>query len=109
VFVRHGESEWNQTNRFTGWHDIGLTATGITQANDAGKVLRDNNYQFDLCFTSVLTRAVHTWDELARTHGSSWVPVVKSWRLNERHYGALTGNFCPTLNLKNQISIKQSS
>merc|ERR1711935_1121059 len=86
-----GESEWNKSNQFTGWHDVGLTATGINQATDAGKVLKDNKYEFDLCFTSVLTRAVHTWDELARSHGSSWVPVVKSWRLNERHYGALTG------------------
>lgn len=91
VLVRHGESHWNQTNRFTGWYDVGLTQKGIDEASNAGKVLKDNNYSFDVCYTSVLTRAIHTWEELARAHGSSWIPLIKSWRLNERHYGALTG------------------
>ena len=91
VLIRHGESTWNLENRFTGWTDVDLTATGIQQAQDAGRLLRAEGYDFDLCFTSVLKRATHTlWhclDELDRT----WLPVQHSWRLNERHYGALQG------------------
>ena len=91
VFMRHGESTWNLENRFTGWTDVPLTPTGIAQAKAAGKLLRDEGWDFDLCYTSVLKRATHTlWhclDELDRT----WLPVAHSWRLNERHYGALQG------------------
>ncbi len=91
VLIRHGESTWNLENRFTGWTDVDLTPTGISQAMSAGKLLKAEGYEFDLCFTSVLKRAVHTlWyalDEMDRT----WLPVQKSWRLNERHYGALQG------------------
>jgi 2,3-bisphosphoglycerate-dependent phosphoglycerate mutase len=91
VLIRHGESTWNLENRFTGWTDVDLTPTGIQQARDAGRLLRAEGYDFDLCFTSVLKRATHTlWhclDELDRT----WLPVQHSWRLNERHYGALQG------------------
>jgi 2,3-bisphosphoglycerate-dependent phosphoglycerate mutase len=91
VLIRHGESTWNLENRFTGWTDVDLTPTGIQQAQDAGRLLRAEGYDFDLCFTSVLKRATHTlWhclDELDRT----WLPVQHSWRLNERHYGALQG------------------
>ncbi len=91
VLIRHGESTWNLENRFTGWTDVDLTPTGIQQAQDAGRLLRAEGYDFDLCFTSVLKRATHTlWhclDELDRT----WLPVQHDWRLNERHYGALQG------------------
>ena len=91
VLIRHGESTWNLENRFTGWTDVDLTATGIEQAKQAGRVLRQEAYEFDLAYTSVLKRATRTlWhclDEMDRT----WLPVVHSWRLNERHYGALQG------------------
>ncbi|RZJ24937.1 MAG: 2,3-diphosphoglycerate-dependent phosphoglycerate mutase [Haliea sp.] len=91
VLVRHGESTWNLENRFTGWVDVPLTATGVEQAKAAGRLLRDGGFEFDLCYTSVLKRATHTlWhclDEMDRT----WLPVAHSWRLNERHYGALQG------------------
>ncbi|MEY4652019.1 MAG: phosphoglyceromutase [Pseudomonadota bacterium] len=91
VLIRHGESTWNLENRFTGWTDVDLTPTGIQQAKDAGRLLRSEGYDFDLCFTSVLKRATRTlWhclDELDRT----WLPVHHAWRLNERHYGALQG------------------
>ena len=91
VLIRHGESTWNQENRFTGWTDVDLTPTGIEQAKESGRLLRDGGWEFDLCYTSVLKRATRTlWhclDEMDRT----WLPVVHSWRLNERHYGALQG------------------
>ena len=91
VLIRHGESTWNLENRFTGWTDVPLTATGIEQAKASGRLLREQGWDFDLCYTSVLKRATHTlWhclDEMDRT----WLPVVHSWRLNERHYGALQG------------------
>jgi 2,3-bisphosphoglycerate-dependent phosphoglycerate mutase len=91
VLIRHGESTWNLENRFTGWTDVPLTATGIEQAKASGRLLRQEGWEFDLCYTSVLKRATHTlWhclDEMDRT----WLPVVHSWRLNERHYGALQG------------------
>jgi 2,3-bisphosphoglycerate-dependent phosphoglycerate mutase len=91
VLIRHGESTWNLENRFTGWTDVPLTETGVAQAKAAGKLLKDEGWDFDLCYTSVLKRATHTlWhtlDELDRT----WLPVVHTWRLNERHYGALQG------------------
>jgi 2,3-bisphosphoglycerate-dependent phosphoglycerate mutase len=91
VLVRHGESTWNLENRFTGWTDVDLTPTGISQAKEAGRLLKADGYEFDVCHTSVLKRAIHTlWhclDEMDRP----WLPTVKSWRLNERHYGALQG------------------
>jgi 2,3-bisphosphoglycerate-dependent phosphoglycerate mutase len=91
VLIRHGESTWNLENRFTGWTDVDLTATGAEQAQQAGRLLKAESYDFDLAYTSVLTRAIRTlWltlDEMDRL----WLPVVKSWRLNERHYGALQG------------------
>jgi len=91
VLIRHGESTWNLENRFTGCTDVDLTPTGVSQAMSAGKLLKAEGYEFDLCYTSVLKRAIHTlWyalDEMDRT----WLPVQKSWRLNERHYGALQG------------------
>ncbi len=91
VLIRHGESTWNLENRFTGWTDVDLTPTGVEQAKAAGRLLRAEGYDFDVCYTSVLKRATRTlWhclDEMDRT----WLPVVHSWRLNERHYGALQG------------------
>ena len=91
VLIRHGESTWNLENRFTGWTDVDLTPTGVAQAKSAGRQLRADGYEFDLAYTSVLKRATrtlwHTLDEMDRT----WLPVVHSWRLNERHYGALQG------------------
>ncbi|MDH5540132.1 MAG: 2,3-diphosphoglycerate-dependent phosphoglycerate mutase [Rhizobacter sp.] len=91
VLVRHGESTWNLENRFTGWTDVELTPTGVTQAQQAGRLLKADGYEFDLAYTSVLKRAIwtlwHTLDQMDRT----WVPVINSWRLNERHYGALQG------------------
>ena len=91
VLIRHGESTWNLENRFTGWTDVDLTPTGVSQAIAAGKLLRDEGWDFDIAYTSVLKRAIHTlWyalDAMDRT----WLPVVKHWRLNERHYGALQG------------------
>jgi len=91
VLVRHGESTWNLENRFTGWTDVELTPTGVAQAQEAGRLLKAAGFEFDLALTSVLKRAIwtlwHTLDQMDRT----WVPVVNSWRLNERHYGALQG------------------
>ena len=91
VLIRHGESTWNLENRFTGWTDVDLTPTGIEQAKNAGRLLKAEGYDFDLAYTSVLKRATRTlWhclDEMDRT----WLPVEHSWRLNERHYGALQG------------------
>ena|SRR5436190_9517375 len=91
VLIRHGESTWNLENRFTGWTDVELTPTGVEQARQAGKLLKGEGYDFDIAYTSVLKRAVWTlWfalEEMDRT----WLPEVKSWRLNERHYGGLQG------------------
>jgi len=91
VLIRHGESTWNLENRFTGWTDVDLTPTGVEQARQSGRLLKQEGWDFDLCFTSVLKRATRTlWhclDEMDRT----WLPVQHSWRLNERHYGALQG------------------
>ncbi len=91
VLLRHGESDWNRENRFTGWTDVDLSQKGVEEARAAGRLLKSGGYAFDLAFTSVLKRAIRTlWlalDELDRM----WVPEVKDWRLNERHYGALQG------------------
>jgi 2,3-bisphosphoglycerate-dependent phosphoglycerate mutase len=91
VLLRHGESTWNKENRFTGWTDVDLTAEGRAQARAAGTLLREGGYEFDIAYTSVLKRAIRTlWialDEMDRM----WLPVERSWRLNERHYGALQG------------------
>jgi 2,3-bisphosphoglycerate-dependent phosphoglycerate mutase len=91
VLIRHGESTWNLENRFTGWTDVPLTPTGVEQAREAGRLLREAGFEFDLACTSVLKRAIwtlwHCLDAMDRT----WLPVVNDWRLNERHYGALQG------------------
>ena len=91
VLLRHGESTWNRENLYTGWTDVDLSDTGVAEAHEAGRLLRDGGHEFDVAFTSVLKRAIRTlWialDEL----DLMWIPVSKSWRLNERHYGALQG------------------
>jgi 2,3-bisphosphoglycerate-dependent phosphoglycerate mutase len=91
VIVRHGESTWNQENRFTGWHDVPLTAEGETQATAAGVAMRDAGLFFDVGHTSLQTRAVVTANLALAALGQPWLPVQRSWRLNERHYGALQG------------------
>ena len=91
VLIRHGESTWNLENRFTGWTDVPLTPLGVSQAQQAGRLLKEAGFEFDIAYTSVLKRAIwtlwHTLDQMDRT----WLPVVNDWRLNERHYGALQG------------------
>jgi 2,3-bisphosphoglycerate-dependent phosphoglycerate mutase len=91
VLVRHGESVWNKENRFTGWTDVDLSEKGREEAKNAGKVLKENGFTFDLAFTSVLKRAIRTLWIATDQMDLLWVPVIKSWRLNERHYGALQG------------------
>jgi len=91
VLVRHGESQWNKENRFTGWTDVELTEEGISQAKEAGKILKEEGYFFEVVFTSVLKRAISTLYYLLHEMNLLWLPVSKSWRLNERHYGALQG------------------
>ena len=91
VLIRHGESTWNLENRFTGWADVELTPTGVAQAQAAGRLLRESGYEFDVTYTSVLQRAIWTLWYCLGTMGRTWLPVVKDWRLNERHYGALQG------------------
>lgn len=91
VLIRHGESTWNLENRFTGWTDVDLTPLGVQQAQQAGRLLKAQGYEFDVAYTSVMKRAIwtlwHALDQMDRT----WLPVVNDWRLNERHYGALQG------------------
>lgn len=91
VLLRHGESLWNRENRFTGWSDVGLSDRGRREARDAGKALRDAGYSFDIAFTSVLQRAIRTLWLVQEEMQLLWLPVIKDWRLNERHYGALQG------------------
>ena len=91
VLLRHGESAWNKENRFTGWTDVDLSEKGETEAKAAGDTLKKEGYLFDLAFCSVLTRANRTLNIVLEEMGLTWIPVVKSWRLNERHYGALQG------------------
>ena len=91
VLLRHGESTWNKENRFTGWTDVDLSEKGITEAKNAGKVLLESGYVFDIAFTSVLKRAIRTLWLTLDEMDLMWIPVINSWRLNERHYGALQG------------------
>jgi len=91
VLIRHGESTWNLENRFTGWTDVGLTPTGVAQAKEAGRLLRAEGYEFDVVHTSVLQRAIWTTWYALHEMDRHWLPVIKHWRLNERHYGALQG------------------
>lgn len=91
VFVRHGESEWNAANIFTGWTDVGLTKKGVAEAHSAGKILRERGYAFDIAFTSVLKRSIITLWIILEELDLAWIPVHNSWRLNEKHYGDLQG------------------
>jgi 2,3-bisphosphoglycerate-dependent phosphoglycerate mutase len=91
VLLRHGQSQWNLENRFTGWWDVDLSDQGIAEARAAGALMRDRGLDFDCCFTSVLTRAIRTLHLALHEMDRLWLPVTKDWRLNERHYGGLTG------------------
>jgi 2,3-bisphosphoglycerate-dependent phosphoglycerate mutase len=91
VVVRHGESSWNKENRFTGWTDVDLSEKGVQEAHEGGKSLKKEGYGFDIAYTSVLKRAIRTLDIVLDEMDVMWIPVIKSWRLNERHYGALQG------------------
>jgi 2,3-bisphosphoglycerate-dependent phosphoglycerate mutase len=91
VLIRHGESQWNLENRFTGWTDVDLTPAGLAEARRAGELLRDEGLVFDIAYTSVLRRAIRTLWSIQDEMDLMWVPVVHSWRLNERHYGNLQG------------------
>ena len=91
VLLRHGESEWNKLNLFPGWTDVELSETGVQEAKNAGQLLKKEGYDFDLCFTSYLKRAIHTLNNCLAEMDREWLPVVKAWQLNERHYGALQG------------------
>ncbi len=91
VLVRHGQSDWNLENRFTGWTDVDLSAKGIEEARAGGRLLKEEGYTFDLAFTSVLKRAIRTLWLVLDEMDLMWIPVIRSWRLNERHYGALQG------------------
>ncbi|MDX2217908.1 MAG: 2,3-diphosphoglycerate-dependent phosphoglycerate mutase [Burkholderiales bacterium] len=91
VFLRHGESVWNRENRFTGWADVDLSAAGVEEAGAAGRLLNAEGFQFDIAYTSLLKRAIRTLYIAQREMDALWMPVIKAWELNERHYGALQG------------------
>ena len=91
VLLRHGQSTWNLENRFTGWTDVGLTDLGRSEALSAGKLLKEDGYNFDIAITSVLKRAIHTLWIVLQEMNLEWLPVINAWQLNERHYGALQG------------------
>ncbi len=91
VLLRHGESEWNKLNLFTGWTDVDLSEKGREEAKLAGVLLKNEGYDFDVCYTSRLKRAIHTLNAVLDEMDRAWLPVIKSWKLNERHYGALQG------------------
>ena len=93
VLLRHGESTWNKENRFTGWTDVDLSEKGIQEATEAAKLLKEGGYTFDIAFTSVLKRGIRTLWIVLDEMDLMWIPVYRSWRLNERHYGALQGYF----------------
>ena len=91
VLVRHGESEWNKLNLFTGWTDVDLSEKGHEEAKEGGRLLKAEGYDFDICYTSFLKRAIHTLNHILDEMDRNWLPVIKAWQLNERHYGALQG------------------
>ena len=91
VLVRHGQSAWNLENRFTGWTDVDLTEQGIAEAREAGRILREGGYLFDVAYTSVLKRAIKTLWLMLEEMDMEWLPVIRAWQLNERHYGDLQG------------------
>lgn len=91
VLIRHGESEWNKLNLFTGWTDVELSEKGVEEAKNGGKLLKEGGYSFDVCYTSYLKRAIHTAWHVLDGVDEAYIPVIKDWHLNERHYGALQG------------------
>lgn len=91
VLIRHGESVWNKENRFTGWKDVDLSEKGLEEARSGGKLLKDQGFEFDIAYTSVLKRAIRTLNIVLDEMDCAWLPVIKNWRLNERHYGDLQG------------------
>ncbi|MCR5741356.1 MAG: 2,3-diphosphoglycerate-dependent phosphoglycerate mutase [Gammaproteobacteria bacterium] len=91
VLIRHGESEWNKLNLFTGWTDVELSDKGREEAKFAGETLKEKGFDFDVCYTSYLKRAIHTLNGVLKEMDREWLPVYKTWKLNERHYGALQG------------------
>jgi len=91
VLLRHGESIWNRENLFTGWTDVDLSDTGRAEAASAGRILKEEGFDFDVCFTSYLKRAIHTLNIVLEKMDREWLPVIKNWKFNERHYGALQG------------------
>jgi 2,3-bisphosphoglycerate-dependent phosphoglycerate mutase len=91
VLVRHGQSTWNLENRFTGWTDVGLTELGCQEAHAAGQLLREGGYDFDIAYTSVLKRAIKTLNIIQEEMSLEWIPVIRAWQVNERHYGSLQG------------------
>ena len=107
VLLRHGESVWNKENLFTGWTDVDLSAKGLEEANEAGKVMKELGYTFDIAYTSVLKRAIRTLWIAMDQMDLLWVPVVRDWRLNERHYGALQGlNKAQTAEKFGEVQVK---
>lgn len=91
VLIRHGQSTWNKENRFTGWKDVPLSDKGVVEAKEAGQLLKEEGFEFDVVYTSLLQRAIKTMQIILEESEQLWLPVYKSWRLNERHYGALEG------------------
>ena len=91
VLIRHGESEWNKLNLFTGWTDVELSEKGVEEAKEGGRALAAAGFDFDICYTSYLKRAIHTLQFVLDELDRNWLPVVKTWKLNERHYGDLQG------------------
>ena len=91
VLVRHGESEWNKLNLFTGWTDVDLSEKGVEEAKEGGIYLKKEGFDFDICYTSYLKRAIHTLNYILSQMDREWLPVIKTWKLNERHYGGLQG------------------
>ena len=104
VLIRHGESEWNKANLFTGWTDVDLSDAGREEAKNGVRLLKEEGISFDICFTSYLKRAIHTANHVLAELDEEWIPVIKTWKLNERHYGALQGlNKKETFNLPNNV------
>src|SRR6516225_7793194 len=107
ILLRHGESTWNRENRFTGWTDVDLSERGREEAAEAGRLLDEGGYTFDVAFTSVLKRAIRTMIAALDATDCLWIPVHRSWRLNERHYGALQGlNKAETAALHGEAQVK---